>query len=326
MKKASTSKVAVIIPCNRFDNYLEIAIESALDSDFENIEVILSLDGIAKNRFTELRQYADPRLKILESPGSGIEDALNHAIYNSNADLICRLDSDDLMKSVRISSQVREIEKSNAVLVGSSIYLICPHGSPSGLVTYPKRITNRALLKPFSSRVAHPAVLFKREVFLRVGGYRKGFPAAEDFDLWNRMLEIGDFRNIRKPLTFYRQHSGQISKQKRELQLLSTFEAAKDDLETKCKTSRFRDKRIERFVCSLRRKAFQAFYAGRAELESVMGESSFPKTGSFWCLFRRTVRIFFIPVKYPILAPTIFRAVLLQLFSIAFIKVRCTHC
>src|SRR5947209_6431500 len=59
-----------------------------------------------------------------------------------------------------------------------------------------------------SSPLIHPTVMMRREALLRVGGYRKLFDAAEDYELWLRLASIVELDNLPDPLLLYRRHPG----------------------------------------------------------------------------------------------------------------------
>ena len=60
--------------------------------------------------------------------------------------------------------------------------------------------------------VAHPAVMMRRDAVLKAGGYSKAFSAAEDYDLWLRMSDLGyAIANLPQPLLNYRVHGANVS-------------------------------------------------------------------------------------------------------------------
>ena len=69
----------------------------------------------------------------------------------------------------------------------------------------------------------HSAVMMRRDVFERVGGYREGLRLCEDFDLWCRLAEVTELANHAAPLVQYRQHAAGLSfRQATRLALVDT--------------------------------------------------------------------------------------------------------
>ena len=60
--------------------------------------------------------------------------------------------------------------------------------------------------------ILHPSVMFRREVVKAIGGYDARMDRSEDYDLWLRLLAVGDLDNVREPLIRLREHPGQLSR------------------------------------------------------------------------------------------------------------------
>jgi hypothetical protein len=68
----------------------------------------------------------------------------------------------------------------------------------------------------------HSTVMMRRDAMDRVGGYRDAFSAAEDYDLWLRLAEVGRVRNLPRKLAHYRMWPGSTtSTQSRKMQLIA---------------------------------------------------------------------------------------------------------
>jgi hypothetical protein len=55
------------------------------------------------------------------------------------------------------------------------------------------------------------SVVFRRDVFVRLGGYRAEYTPTEDTDLWTRLAREGVVLNLPEPLTRYRLHDTNVS-------------------------------------------------------------------------------------------------------------------
>jgi hypothetical protein len=60
---------------------------------------------------------------------------------------------------------------------------------------------------------------------MAAGGYRTCFRAAQDYDLWLRMVEQGPIANIAEPLIYYRIHSEQATVRKLHQQVWGVIAA-----------------------------------------------------------------------------------------------------
>jgi len=95
--------VSVIMPVHNAGRYLAAAVRSILEQNHQKLELIVvddrSTDGAIDQLCTTL---SDNRLKVIESKGVGIIDALNFGITESRYDLIARMDSDDIAAPERV--------------------------------------------------------------------------------------------------------------------------------------------------------------------------------------------------------------------------------
>ena len=132
------------------------------------------------------------------------------------------------MKPHRLETHLELLKDPRIALVGSNVQYFSVDSATvtfSHLPTRQRRIGQ--WLKSGRSPFAHPAVTFRRDAVLKVGGYSSSFPHAEDFELWCRLREVGTLVNIRQALTQYRTHGQQVSQVHGYMQQLSTLRAAR---------------------------------------------------------------------------------------------------
>lgn len=91
--------ISVIIPFYNVDKYIEKCILSVIKQTYKNLEIILVDDGSTDKSFFIVKKYADTdkRIKLLQKENSGLSDARNYGLENSNG-LITFIDSDDFVE------------------------------------------------------------------------------------------------------------------------------------------------------------------------------------------------------------------------------------
>ncbi len=134
---------------------------------------------------------------------------------------IARQDSDDWSHPMRLHEQVELLDSDPRIgFVSCATEYVGPGGEHLNIVrrtTDPESAT-LGLLDSRQGPPAHGSVMFRRSLYLQVGGYRAEFHYAQDSDLWLRMGEralIGYLDPVR-----YRhcKEPGSISGRRRELQ------------------------------------------------------------------------------------------------------------
>ena len=200
--------VSVLLCSNRVDNNFYKSIESIIEQDFKDLELIIVLNGeaISYSESIKMKFIDFNNVNILCANLKGLNYSLNYALNYSLGKYIARMDADDISYSDRISIQHEFLEKNPDVDVcGSWFYLIDSAGLVIEQVQRP--LTNqdiRAALT-FRNPLCHPSVMYRRDLVCNIGGYMNG-EFAEDYDLWVRLARSPSikFANIGKPLLGYR--------------------------------------------------------------------------------------------------------------------------
>ena len=233
----NTPAISVVLPVYSAEKYLDAAIKSVLAQTFTNFELILINDGSTDGSLKILERFAqkDARCIVFSWENKGIVASLNQGIFLAKADIICRMDADDICLPHRLEKQFEYLRAHpECVAVGSNILLIDPEGLPIVTWTYlhtHEEIDRLNLTGSVGSCICHPSVAIRKSSLLAVGAYRLGFEYAEDYDLFLRLAELGKLANLPEVLLKYRQHPASIGHAKRKEQLMKTQQALEETLQ-----------------------------------------------------------------------------------------------
>lgn len=210
-------KLSVIMPSYNSAKYLKEAISSVLEQSFSDFELIIIDDGSTDNTQDILKAFDDKRLKLLRNGKNlGIVASLNHGLKLATGDYIIRFDSDDVMLAGRLEKQTKFLDNNpEMVVVGSWAETIDENGQGLGAYDYPPQddaAIRKYILKhnPF----IHSSTAIRRETLLKANGYRQAFIHIEDYELWTRLLRLGQGANLSERLIKYRLNQGGITKRK----------------------------------------------------------------------------------------------------------------
>lgn len=219
--------ISVVMPVWNGEKYLREAINSILGQTFAGFELIVIDDGSDDSTPDILRSFDDPRLKILRRQRGGIVVALNLGIEQAQAEWIARQDADDVSAPDRLESQWRAVNRNpNAVLCHTDFDFISEKRPAPPRARFPSSHALVALKLCFLCPIVHSSVMFRKSVFSKVGGYRPEERHAEDYSLWTRMIEEGEFIGIPKQLVKLRIHQESVSRQNEAIQMRLTEEIA----------------------------------------------------------------------------------------------------
>ena len=208
--------VSIVMSVFNDERYLCDAIESVLGQASVEFEFIIVDDGSTDNCPAILSQYAsqDARIRVLRQDNQGLTRALITGCDVATGEFIARQDADDVSLPGRLVKQVELLRSdSRLAFVSCQAQVIAPDGEvvlthtrPTG----PKDATD-LLLHGGSGPPGHGTVMFRRDAYLRVGGYRSEFYFAQDCDLWFRLAEVGKLSYLPEVLYQYRLAPGSLS-------------------------------------------------------------------------------------------------------------------
>ncbi len=91
----------IIIPCYNTEKFIGKTIQSILNQNYQNWELIIINDGSTDNSLTEIKKYQhnDNRIKVYSIENGGVNKARNYGFKksNDNSRYIHFMDSDDIL-------------------------------------------------------------------------------------------------------------------------------------------------------------------------------------------------------------------------------------
>ncbi|MDI1310118.1 MAG: glycosyltransferase [Methylotenera sp.] len=131
------NKVSIIIPVYNVENYLEECLLSAINQDYENIEIIVVDDGSTDSSAKIVERFKSdyPQIKTIRTKNQGLSAARNEGLELATGDYVLFLDSDDWFVSNAVSACVDVIIKNNLdiVLFGAQPFVDAAPEQETGL-------------------------------------------------------------------------------------------------------------------------------------------------------------------------------------------------
>jgi len=215
------TKVSVIIPSYNHRHYIDKAIDSVLNQDLEDLELIVIDDGSSDDSLDYLRQVKDPRYTLIEQKNAGAHNAINRGLSLAKGKYIAILNSDDIYHPQRLSRCVAALEEQPLGLVTTWIEVINQQGQALGIKEGWKNMLPWAIPAPSRSFAATQDfdlnlvvsnfvsttsnMVFSRQLFETIGGMRN-LRFAHDWDFMFRAVEQFNCSIIEQPLMQYRIH------------------------------------------------------------------------------------------------------------------------
>ncbi len=231
-------KVSVVIPVYNCAEYIAQTLRSVTEQTERDLEVVVMDDGSTDGTYDVLQKMAarDARIKVHTQKNSGLPAiARNAALARATGEYICFLDGDDLYHPEKIERQLAVIQAHPEVsIVFHEVKLFQnePDEEPgefyAGRVQFRERA--KKWLTPIGAdaylcredfyrfmsveiNVVHTsAILFRRQLLREEKVWFPELELGEDTDLWFRLARTGRMAYIDRPLSFYRQRPGSMSR------------------------------------------------------------------------------------------------------------------
>ena len=206
--------VSVVIPT--FDRVTLVcdAVASVCAQRGAASEVIVVDDGSADGTAAVLERSFGGRITVVRTDNRGPAAARNLGVACSRGALIAFLDSDDFWLPGKLAAQVAFFAENPAAAIcqteevwirnGHRVNPCARHRKPHGDIF--DRSVRLCLVSP-------SAVMMRRDLFERTGGFDPSLPACEDYDLWLRVAVDTPVWLIDRPLVVRRGgHADQLSR------------------------------------------------------------------------------------------------------------------
>jgi glycosyltransferase involved in cell wall biosynthesis len=213
--------VAVVIPTYNRRAMVCEAVESVLAQRNAKFELIIVDDGSTDGTWDELTQIAAvandhaqwEMMRIERTPNRGPAAARNTGVAMAAAPFVAFLDSDDLWPPYKLNRQIAFMREHPECAISQTEEIWMRNGrrvNPGA--RHRKRAGDLFADSLLTCLISPSAVIMRTDLFRESGGFDEDMAAAEDYDLWLRLLTDHEVGLIDEQLVIRRAgHPGQLS-------------------------------------------------------------------------------------------------------------------
>lgn len=204
-------KVSLITVTYNSAKYVEDCINSIIKQDYNNIEYIVVDGGSNDGTVDIIKKFSPYIFKWISEADGGMYDAINKGMKFATGDVIGILNSDDVLASSDVISEVVKCFEENKVdsLYGDLVY-VEPYNLQKVLRFWKGMPYKRRRFK-YGWMPAHPTFYIRRELVEKFGGYESHYFTAADFEFMARYLYRYKISAIYLPKLFVKMRSGGAS-------------------------------------------------------------------------------------------------------------------
>jgi len=173
--------LSVLMPVYNAEKFLREAMESILNQSFTDFEFLIVDDGSTDSSPEIIRSFSDPRIRLYKNEiNLGISATLNRGIDLAEADLIARMDADDIAHRERLEKQYEFV---NTYPDGALYSCWAAEITEEGKHLHAFRFHPDHFFfnLTFSCWIYHPTMVYRKAAVNAVGRYT--VPYSEDYEL-----------------------------------------------------------------------------------------------------------------------------------------------
>lgn len=214
---AALPQVSVAMIAYQQVNFIGEALQSLVDQDYPNLQIVVSDDGSTDGTAEEIARFAklypDKIVALIDHERLGITGNSNHALRSCTGKYVCFLGGDDVFLPGKVSRQVEWFEeRPERVLCGHQVEVFYQDGSRR------PHLFQRMLRHGWGAAKAIRYGTFAAcSVMVRADkipphGFEEQLPTVSDYMLWIEVLANGgEFGFIPGVWARYRRHDSNIS-------------------------------------------------------------------------------------------------------------------
>ena len=194
--------VTILMPTFNRRRYFPIALASAVNQAYRNIEIVVVNDG-GEDISDIVNSFADERIVFINRQvNRGKPYSLNDALARAKGKYVCYLDDDDMFYPIHVQKLVNALESQPSYQAAySDLYKVhCTIDQDGNRTALSKTVEisrdfDRYFLMYFN-HVLHVSLMHRRDLLEKTGLYNENLQVMIDWDMTRRLAFFTDFIHI----------------------------------------------------------------------------------------------------------------------------------
>ncbi len=178
-------KVSIITIAYNSSKTIAKTLQSVLDQKVKNIEHII-IDGKSSDNTLEICKKFSHISKIISEKDKGVYDAFNKGLKFATGEIIGFLNSDDIFYNEEsLQNIINAFDSHTDCIYGNLKYI-----NSNGVIVrkWESKVFKAGAFKK-AWMPAHPTFYCRKKIYDKLGGYKRSYKIAGDFELMLRFLE-----------------------------------------------------------------------------------------------------------------------------------------
>jgi len=207
--------VTVYITNHNYGEYINQAIQSVLDQSFQDFELIVIDDGSTDDSRLRIKKFENKeKIKVIYQNKRGLTISNNIALNQARGEYIIRLDADDYLDKNALKILLNEFDTEEIGMVFGDWYVINRAGE---VISIEKRHNFTKDVSMYDQPAHGACTMFRTKYLREIGGYDESITRQDGYELWFRLIERYEIRNINVPVFYYRKHGNSLTDKSEQL-------------------------------------------------------------------------------------------------------------
>ena len=189
-------KISIIVPAYNEEVTIKRCIQSLLDLNYPDHEIIVVDDGSTDKTLKEARKFEVSGVKVIHQKNQGKPNALNNGILSSNGEIVVTVDADTKLHKESLKRIANRFAANRSLGAVAGNVKVDPASGLLNILQATEYTTGINLVRKAQSMlgcvmvVPGPIAALKKEAIKRVGFFSDD-TFAEDFDITMKILKAG---------------------------------------------------------------------------------------------------------------------------------------
>ncbi len=208
-------KISVITTLYNYRNYIIDAIQSFLDQDCKDAEMIIVDDASMDNPYELIKNYESDRVKYIRlDKNRGYSYAKNVGIRFCDSEILVMLDADDMLTPDSLKIRYKKLLKGYDFVHGPCL------DKKEGRPLTRSRMWDEWLKNNTWKHIHAQGVMLKKDIHCKIGLYDETLKCKSDREFFARVFNHGfKIGTVKKDVAFYRRHAKQMHRSKEKINI-----------------------------------------------------------------------------------------------------------
>ncbi len=205
MKINCSIHVSIITPSYNQGKYLEQTIQSVLNQTYSNIEYLVVDGGSTDNSVDIIKKYEEKISYWISESDNGQADAINKGFKLAKGDLVCWVNSDDILYPDYVANRVQQFKENPNV---DMIYGDVEQGHDPSIKRLRKgrQTSIKDMLKYAKCPIPQQSAMWRRDIIEKIGYLVPQWHVILDREYFIRTAANCLIKYVPGPVAFFRNH------------------------------------------------------------------------------------------------------------------------